>query len=174
MSSTAYAEHTAFARWIDPRPSLVVMQPDTFCNLDCAAYCYLPLRKKRNRMPVMVAYAVAESLADLGPDEHGRHRVVEVCWHGGEPLAVGVEAMTVTAVGSKQRASFGDCVGVAGAGIRDGFLLLGSGCERRTHTGNQESHHPSRHSASLERNKLFARISLIASESPLGPTFLSR
>ncbi|OLE20957.1 MAG: hypothetical protein AUG49_23145 [Catenulispora sp. 13_1_20CM_3_70_7] len=93
MSSTAYAEHTAFARWIDPRPSLVVMQPDTFCNLDCAAYCYLPLRKKRNRMPVMVAYAVAESLADLGPDEHGRHRVVEVCWHGGEPLAVGVEAM---------------------------------------------------------------------------------
>ncbi|WP_228559463.1 cyclophane-forming radical SAM peptide maturase AmcB [Catenulispora pinisilvae] len=87
------ATAAVFARWIAPRPSLVVMQPDTFCNIDCAAYCYLPLRKRRNRMPVAVARAVATSLADLGPDELGRRQVVEVCWHGGEPLAVGVEAM---------------------------------------------------------------------------------
>jgi uncharacterized protein len=69
------------------------MQPDTFCNLDCAAYCYLPLRKKRNRMPVAVAAAVAASAAALDPAP-GPHQAVEICWHGGEPLAIGVEAMT--------------------------------------------------------------------------------
>ncbi|WP_194891959.1 cyclophane-forming radical SAM peptide maturase AmcB [Catenulispora pinisilvae] len=85
---------TAFTRWIALHPSLVVMQPDTFCNMDCAAYCYLPQRKWRNRMPVAVARAVAESLTSLGPDESGQRQIVEVCWHGGEPLAVGVQAMT--------------------------------------------------------------------------------
>ncbi|MBS2545319.1 radical SAM protein [Catenulispora sp. NL8] len=88
------ATAAVFARWIAPRPSLVVMQPDTFCNMDCAAYCYLPQRKRRNRMPVAVAQAVAASLTSLGPDEFGQRQIVEVCWHGGEPLAVGVEAMT--------------------------------------------------------------------------------
>ncbi|WP_194904503.1 cyclophane-forming radical SAM peptide maturase AmcB [Catenulispora rubra] len=96
MSIVATAEHAtaAYARWIAPQPSLVVMQPDTFCNMDCSAYCYLPLRKRRNRMPVAVARAVAASLAELGPDESGRRQVAEVCWHGGEPLAVGVDALT--------------------------------------------------------------------------------
>lgn len=96
MGTAVTAEHhdlAAFTRWIDLRPSLVIMQPDTFCNMDCAAYCYLPLRKSRNRMPVAVASAVATSLADLGPDEHGRQQAIEICWHGGEPLAIGVEAM---------------------------------------------------------------------------------
>lgn len=96
MSTAAIAEHhavAAFTRWIDLRPSLVIMQPDTFCNMDCADYCYLPLRTRRNRMPVAVSAAVAASVAALGPDEHGRDQAVEICWHGGEPLAVGVEAM---------------------------------------------------------------------------------
>ncbi len=83
----------AYAAWIAPRPSLVVMQPTTLCNLDCTAYCYLPLRKKRNEMPVAVASAVAADLADLGPDEAGHDHVVEVCWHGGEPLATGADRL---------------------------------------------------------------------------------
>lgn len=79
----------AYTKWIAPRPSLVVMQPTTLCNLNCKAYCYLPLRNKRNQMPIAVASAVASHLTDLGRDESGRESVVEVCWHGGEPLATG-------------------------------------------------------------------------------------
>jgi uncharacterized protein len=78
-----------YAKWIAPRPSLVVMQPETLCNLNCKAYCYLPLRTTRNTMPVAVAQAVATALAETGPDENGHDSVVEVCWHGGEPLATG-------------------------------------------------------------------------------------
>lgn len=81
----------AYARWVAPRPSLVVMQPTTLCNLDCRDYCYLPLRKKRDQMPAAVAAAVAGSLAASGPDEDCH--VTEVCWHGGEPLAAGAGQM---------------------------------------------------------------------------------
>jgi len=74
------------ARWFAPRPSLVVMQPTTFCNANCT-YCYLPLRRKRLDMPVAVASAVAASLTDLDLDGPGF--ATEVCWHGGEPLSLG-------------------------------------------------------------------------------------
>jgi uncharacterized protein len=84
----------AYARWIAPRPSLIVMQPTTLCNMDCSAYCYLPMRKRRNPMPVPVAIAVAESLAAFGPGDARHPHVTEVCWHGGEPLATGIEQMT--------------------------------------------------------------------------------
>lgn len=64
-------------------PSTVIMQPTTLCNLDCS-YCYLPLRRESLRMPVTVARAVAESTRAWA-----RSRPVEICWHGGEPLAAG-------------------------------------------------------------------------------------
>nr|WP_206443932.1 cyclophane-forming radical SAM peptide maturase AmcB [Nocardioides sp. KC13] len=57
------------------------MQPTTLCNLDCS-YCYLPERMRRREMNVEMAAAVASSIADQPVDD-----VVEVCWHGGEPLA---------------------------------------------------------------------------------------
>lgn len=76
-----------YATWIASRASLVVLQPTTLCNLDCS-YCYLPFRKKRIEMPVEVAQAVATSLAEQ-PSGH----VTEVCWHGGEPLAIGPEKL---------------------------------------------------------------------------------
>ncbi len=72
-----------YATWIAPQASLVVLQPTTLCNLDCS-YCYLPFRKKRLEMPVEVARAVAVSLTEQAPGH-----VTEVCWHGGEPLAIG-------------------------------------------------------------------------------------
>ena len=70
-------------RGIAPTPTYVVMQPTTLCNLDCA-YCYLPLRKVDQRMPVAVAEAVATSVRPWS--RTGRFSVV---WHGGEPLAGG-------------------------------------------------------------------------------------
>jgi uncharacterized protein len=65
---------------IGTETGLVVVQPDTLCNLDCA-YCYLPARKTRNIMSLETARALAASLASLPAP-------VTVNWHGGEPLAV--------------------------------------------------------------------------------------
>ncbi|MBG6098032.1 cyclophane-forming radical SAM peptide maturase AmcB [Nocardioides luteus] len=82
-----YPSLAAYERWIAPRPSLVIMQPTTLCNLDCS-YCYLPERMRRREMSVEVAAAVASSIAEQPADD-----VVEVCWHGGEPLATGRDQM---------------------------------------------------------------------------------
>ncbi|WHT20237.1 radical SAM protein [Crossiella sp. CA-258035] len=65
------------------KPTSVIMQPTTLCNMDCQ-YCYLPDRAKSLRMLPVVAQAVARAVADWadrGP--------VDICWHGGEPLAAG-------------------------------------------------------------------------------------
>jgi len=61
----------------------VVLQPTTLCNLDCS-YCYLPDRLKNHKMSLAVARAVASALA---ASEEKRL----VLWHGGEPLATGIE-----------------------------------------------------------------------------------
>jgi len=66
-------------------PQTVVVQPTTWCNLDCQ-YCYLPLRKLKRRMPLEVAAALATSVAQL-TDDGGPP--IGIVWHGGEPLAVG-------------------------------------------------------------------------------------
>ncbi|MEU4424241.1 cyclophane-forming radical SAM peptide maturase AmcB [Actinoplanes sp. NPDC024001] len=70
-------------RGISAVPSYVVMQPTTLCNLACD-YCYLPFRQENRKMPVEVAAAVADGVADFA--RTGRFSVV---WHGGEPLAAG-------------------------------------------------------------------------------------
>lgn len=61
----------------------IVMQPTTLCNLDCD-YCYLPDKTEPNKMPYGVAEAVAESI------KNAPHSM-NVLWHGGEPLACGLE-----------------------------------------------------------------------------------
>ena len=63
----------------------VVLQPTTLCNLNCS-YCYLPERRSQFVMSVEVTQALAE-------DFEQRSNPVKVLWHGGEPLATGVEAM---------------------------------------------------------------------------------
>ncbi|WP_370949316.1 cyclophane-forming radical SAM peptide maturase AmcB [Amycolatopsis sp. cg5] len=69
------------------RPESVIMQPTTLCNLDCR-YCYLPFRRRRLEMPLSVARAVATSV------EAWTHtQTIEICWHGGEPLAIGMERL---------------------------------------------------------------------------------
>lgn len=69
--------------WLFRRSRSVIVQPETLCNLNCG-YCYLPFRHKRNRMPLDVARAVAESVRPWTA-----YGTVDVCWHGGEPLATG-------------------------------------------------------------------------------------
>lgn len=61
---------------------LVVIQPTSFCNLDCD-YCYLPDRQSKNRLsldliePIFTTLFTSPFLAQC----------FTICWHAGEPLA---------------------------------------------------------------------------------------
>ncbi|GAB3943981.1 cyclophane-forming radical SAM peptide maturase AmcB [Micromonospora vulcania] len=76
---------------VDQEPAIagtfhtLIMQPTTFCNLDCT-YCYLLHRDKRRVMAPAVASACAASIA-----EQGSPHPVGVVWHGGEPTAIPVK-----------------------------------------------------------------------------------
>ncbi|PWU56074.1 radical SAM protein [Micromonospora sp. S4605] len=59
----------------------LVVQPTSFCNLDCT-YCYLPDRRSLRLMSGAVAQACAESIA-----QQNSGYPVSVVWHGGEPTA---------------------------------------------------------------------------------------
>ncbi|MBS2966801.1 radical SAM protein [Actinocrinis puniceicyclus] len=86
--SALEAAHTSsarFDRFVSRRFGVVVLQPTTLCPWACD-YCYLPSKDQRLEMLPSTAAAVAASIeAQGGPD------VVEVVWHGGEPLTAGVE-----------------------------------------------------------------------------------
>jgi len=62
---------------------LVVIQPTSFCNLNCD-YCYLPDRQSKNQLspdlidPIFKAIFTSQFLK----------QDFSVCWHAGEPLAV--------------------------------------------------------------------------------------
>ncbi|WP_035841940.1 cyclophane-forming radical SAM peptide maturase AmcB [Kitasatospora azatica] len=78
-----------YRRWISPQPTTLVIQPDSFCNLACT-YCYLPDKHKRAPMSAEVAAAIATSATELASPDHP----IELVWHAGEPLAIGVRRFT--------------------------------------------------------------------------------
>jgi uncharacterized protein len=61
----------------------IVLQPTSLCNLNCS-YCYLPSRDKNLKMSIEVAQRVFESIRNI-------QKPIAIIWHGGEPLACGVE-----------------------------------------------------------------------------------
>nr|WP_241825305.1 radical SAM protein [Micromonospora sp. CB01531] len=63
----------------------LVLQPTSFCNLDCS-YCYLPDRRARQLMSVCVTTACARSI-----EQQGSVHPVSVVWHGGEPSATAID-----------------------------------------------------------------------------------
>ena len=82
---------------------LLVMQPTSFCNLDCS-YCYLPDRHRMNRMSFETVDAVFIDLMTapfLG-------RQLSVVWHAGEPLAAGLPFF-MRAVESSRRLRIRGC-----------------------------------------------------------------
>ncbi|MBB5871723.1 uncharacterized protein F4553_005102 [Allocatelliglobosispora scoriae] len=72
---------------ISPQFRTLITQPTTLCNLNCG-YCYLPARDKQILMPVRVAQRLAESVVEQNGAD-----VVEVVWHGGEPLTTPIAHM---------------------------------------------------------------------------------
>jgi|SRR3989344_1747424 len=63
----------------------IVLQPTTVCNLNCS-YCYLPSRDKNLKMDSRLTVNLAQSLSDLSLEYN-----VPLIWHGGEPLAYGID-----------------------------------------------------------------------------------
>jgi uncharacterized protein len=63
--------------------SLVVIQPNSFCNLDCD-YCYLPDRHLQNRLSLDLIDPIFKSIftSPFFKDNF------TVCWHAGEPLTM--------------------------------------------------------------------------------------
>jgi len=64
---------------------LVVLQPTSYCNLNCS-YCYLPDRRVAQRMsPHVLDTSIRKILESPITDSH-----VIFLWHAGEPLVVGL------------------------------------------------------------------------------------
>lgn len=63
--------------------SLVIIQPNSFCNLDCD-YCYLPDRHLQNKLSLDLIEPIFKSIftSPFFQDNF------TVCWHAGEPLTM--------------------------------------------------------------------------------------
>ena len=65
---------------------LLVVQPTTFCNIDCS-YCYLSHRSENKRMDSATVKAIARFLRGMPL----RDPQLSVVWHAGEPLTAPVD-----------------------------------------------------------------------------------
>ncbi|MBI3436671.1 MAG: GRRM system radical SAM/SPASM domain protein [Proteobacteria bacterium] len=65
---------------------LLVLQPTTFCNIDCS-YCYLSHRAENNRMDGATVRAIARFLRGMPL----REPQLSVVWHAGEPLTAPID-----------------------------------------------------------------------------------
>jgi uncharacterized protein len=74
-----------YDRFISRLFRTVILQPTTYCPWACD-YCYLPTKDLRLTMLQPVAEAVAANI-----EEQRLPESVEVVWHGGEPLATGID-----------------------------------------------------------------------------------
>src|SRR6266545_8033520 len=65
------------------RLRLLVLQPTPFCNIDCA-YCYLSNRRSTARMSLETLDLACRRVFE----SPFLDRLLQVAWHGGEPLVV--------------------------------------------------------------------------------------
>jgi sulfatase maturation enzyme AslB (radical SAM superfamily) len=67
---------------------LLVIQPTSLCNLDCR-YCYVPERKDASRLEFSTLRRLFEEL--VHSRLVSRQQEIDVLWHAGEPLTVGID-----------------------------------------------------------------------------------
>ena len=65
---------------------ILILQPTTFCNINCD-YCYLPHRASKQFLSHERLRSVLENLRHDGIFGDA----IEILWHGGEPLTLGIE-----------------------------------------------------------------------------------
>ncbi len=63
--------------------NLIVIQPTSFCNLDCD-YCYLPDRHLKNQLSLDLIDPICKTIFT----SQFFRQDATICWHAGEPLAV--------------------------------------------------------------------------------------
>lgn len=63
--------------------NLIVIQPTSFCNLDCD-YCYLPDRHLKNQLSLDLIEPICKAIFT----SPFFRQDATICWHAGEPLAV--------------------------------------------------------------------------------------
>ena len=69
-----------------PRIELLVIQPTTFCNIDCR-YCYLPERNSKAVVaPATLVNLFSQIFASGWPQD-----CLSVVWHAGEPMVLPIE-----------------------------------------------------------------------------------
>lgn len=71
---------------IDNLTNIVVIQPSSFCNLNCK-YCYVPNKQNKRFMSVDVLESILTHVF-TSDQVAGGFRLV---WHSGEPLALGID-----------------------------------------------------------------------------------
>jgi uncharacterized protein len=71
---------------ITNKTSLVVLQPTSYCNLNCS-YCYLGDRQSKNLMSQAQKEIIFERVLS---SMHLENRIT-LCWHAGEPLSAGLK-----------------------------------------------------------------------------------
>jgi uncharacterized protein len=62
--------------------NLVILQPTSFCNLDCD-YCYLPDRHLKNQLSLDLIDPICKAIFT----SPFYRQDFNICWHAGEPLA---------------------------------------------------------------------------------------
>lgn len=80
---------TRFDQRISRRPRTWVAQCGSWCGLNCD-YCYLADRLERHRMSPAIVAALAASATDFTADGH----TIDLVWHAGEPLGIGIARFT--------------------------------------------------------------------------------
>jgi uncharacterized protein len=72
-----------------PAPlELLVIQPTSLCNLDCA-YCYVPDRQNASLLPIALLERLLQAVSRSRLA--ARDGELKILWHAGEPLAAGLD-----------------------------------------------------------------------------------
>ncbi len=69
----------------------IIIKPTEVCNLDCA-YCFINKKPFYGRMTAEQALKILESIQEY--TQANPQEKVTICWHGGEPLTMGVDFYT--------------------------------------------------------------------------------